>query len=71
MSLVLINVKELSQALEVWVDDVLVGYADCIITDNHGEWYGVIMDKNEFAKLADDDGTAGSNANTDNEPRWR
>jgi hypothetical protein len=25
----------------------------------------------EFAKLADDDGTAGSNANTDNEPRWR
>lgn len=25
----------------------------------------------EMAKLADDDGTAGSNANTDNEPRWR
>jgi hypothetical protein len=25
----------------------------------------------EFAKLADADGTAGANANTDNEPRWR
>jgi hypothetical protein len=25
----------------------------------------------EMAKLADADGNAGSNANTDNEPRWR
>lgn len=33
----------------------------------NGDGYTLI----EFAKLADDDGTAGSNASTDNEPRWR
>lgn len=33
----------------------------------NGDGYTLI----EMAKLADDDGTAGSNASTDNEPRWR
>ena len=33
----------------------------------NGDGYSLI----ELAKLADDDGTAGGNASTDNEPRWR
>jgi len=48
--------------------------ADYVVLDpeasadgTNGDGYTLI----EFAKLADDDGTAGSNASTDNEPRWR
>ena len=52
MSLVLINIKELAQDLDVFVDGVLVGTTDCIITDNHGEWYGII-DGDEANKLSD------------------
>ena len=48
----LIQVKELAQDLDVFVDGILVGIADCIITDNYGEWYGV-MDGDEANKLSD------------------
>ena len=56
----LIQVKELPQTLDVFVDGVLVGYADCIISDRHGEWYGII-DGDECHKLADNGEYVGVN----------
>ena len=56
----LIQVKELPKTLEVFVDDAFVGWADCIITDNHGEWYGII-DGDEAHKLADNGEYVGVN----------
>jgi len=56
----------LSFVLEAGVDYVVLdpeGSAD----GTNGDGYSLI----ELAKLADSDGNAGANANTDNEPRWR
>lgn len=56
----------LSFTLEAGVDYVVLD-PESSAAGTNGDGYSLI----ELAKLADDDGSAGSNANTDNEPRWR
>lgn len=53
-------------AVEIGVDYVVLN-PETSSTGTSASGYSLI----ELAKLADSDGNAGSNANTDNEPRWR
>lgn len=38
---------------EIYVDGELVGYADVIIKDEHGEFYGSDLGNSEYEKLQD------------------
>jgi len=53
-------------AVEIGVDYVVLN-PETSTTGTSASGYSLI----ELAKLADSDGNAGANANTDNEPRWR